>query len=198
MTPIKAVLFDFDDTLTNPGAIDFPALRHDLGISEGDNILAYVDSLPEAEQIEKNAILNDYEMRASASASAAEGAEDLILFLMEKSIPLGIITRNRLKPIMRSLENFPQINADHFKVIVSRDDPFPAKPAADGVIHAAKIMQVDCQNVLVVGDYIYDIEAGQNAGAQTAWINHKENLEFQNKADFEITKLADLYVILKL
>jgi hypothetical protein len=44
---IKAVLFDFDDTLTLQGAIDFPMLRAALDCPVGTNILEFIDTFPE-------------------------------------------------------------------------------------------------------------------------------------------------------
>ena len=42
---IKAVLFDFDGTLTKPGAIDFKAVKRSIGCPPDQAILEFIGSL---------------------------------------------------------------------------------------------------------------------------------------------------------
>lgn len=44
------------------------------------------------------------------------------------------------------------------------DDPFPNKPAADGLLHICNQLGIAPQRMLMVGDSISDIDAGRNAG----------------------------------
>ena len=41
---IKGVLFDFDGTLTRPGALDFPAIKQELGCPADQAILEYLET----------------------------------------------------------------------------------------------------------------------------------------------------------
>ena len=43
---IRAVLFDFDGTLTRPGSLDFQQLREELASPVGAPILEYIQGLP--------------------------------------------------------------------------------------------------------------------------------------------------------
>ena len=45
---IDAVLFDFDGTLTQPGALDFPALKRDIGCPQGIPVLEFMAGLKDA------------------------------------------------------------------------------------------------------------------------------------------------------
>jgi hypothetical protein len=43
---IKGVLFDFDGTLTMPGALDFPAIKREMGCPPDFPILEYLETVP--------------------------------------------------------------------------------------------------------------------------------------------------------
>ena len=43
---MKGVLFDFDGTLTQPGAIDFLAIKREIGCPKDTAILEYIDLQP--------------------------------------------------------------------------------------------------------------------------------------------------------
>ena len=67
---IKAVLFDFDDTLTVPGKLDYARIRAEIGCPPGESMLDYLDGIPDPVQREKaRSILDSYEMAAAAGVS---------------------------------------------------------------------------------------------------------------------------------
>ncbi|MBN4074114.1 HAD hydrolase-like protein, partial [bacterium AH-315-E10] len=140
---IRAVLFDFDDTLTMQGAIDFSMLRHALGCPKGTNILEFIESLPIPQQKEKMDLLETIEADAAAQSRPADHAETMLSRIKDAELPMGIITRNSLTSVQRSLVNFTAVTESDFVVIVSRDDPFLPKPDPAGVLHAAAKMNVD-------------------------------------------------------
>ncbi len=82
---IKAVLFDFDGTLTRPEAIDFGALRRLLGCPTGVPILEYIEGLqsPEA-RAEAMGRLERFELDAARASIPNDGAEALLLLLKQK------------------------------------------------------------------------------------------------------------------
>jgi len=49
-TQIKAVLFDFDGTLTKPGALDFNRIKSELGCPLDRPVLEFIQNLPTAAQ----------------------------------------------------------------------------------------------------------------------------------------------------
>ncbi|MFH0909994.1 MAG: HAD hydrolase-like protein, partial [Planctomycetota bacterium] len=136
MTPfagIRAVLFDFDGTLTRPGGLDFAAIRRALGCPPGASILAFIDSLPsEEERAEARSKLDAFEMEAAARARPNRDAEEVVRALRRQGFLLGIFSRNSRRAILRSLQNFNSICAEDFTVILSREDTPLPKPAPDG------------------------------------------------------------------
>jgi hydrogenase expression/formation protein HypE len=170
---IKAVLFDFDGTLTKPGAIDFSMIRKALGCPMGIPILEYIDTMVSPEEKRKiTATLNDLEMQAASVSKPNMDAEQIVMYLKGRGLAVGIISRNSLVSIQRSLRNFERIGPADFDLIVSRDLPVKPKPHPDGIIFAAEKLNIPVDRILMVGDFIFDIQAGEAAGAKTVYISN--------------------------
>jgi hydrogenase expression/formation protein HypE len=170
---IKAVLFDFDGTLTKPGAIDFLMIRKVLGCPMGTPILEYIDTIGSPDEKRKvMATLNDLEMQAASVSEPNTDAEEIVMYLKERELAIGIISRNSLVSIERSLRNFKQIGPADFDLIVSRDLPIKPKPHPDGIVFASEKLNVPVDRILMVGDFIFDIQAGRAAGAKTVFISN--------------------------
>ncbi|MFM1551032.1 MAG: HAD family hydrolase [Lentisphaeria bacterium] len=166
----QLVLFDFDGTLTAPGAIDFAAIRRDINCHPGMDILAFIDTLDAASRIAAEAIIDRHEQAAAARACPNDHAEEVLQQLAAHGVVAGIITRNNRRGLERSLENFPALSTDHFDVIITRDDALPPKPDPAAVFAAAERTGTDLQNVMMVGDYLFDIACGRAAGVTTVWL----------------------------
>jgi hydrogenase expression/formation protein HypE len=173
---LRAVLFDFDATLTKPDALDFNVIRRAIGCPAGSPVLDYIASLPDGPgKEEARSILDRYEMEAAAASLPNDGAEELVLFLKRHSIGRGIITRNTLASVRRALANFTTLTEADFPVIVTRESPGRPKPHPDGVLEAARLLGVEPRETLVVGDFAFDIAAGNAAGAVTALITNGQD-----------------------
>ncbi len=169
----RAVLFDFDGTLTHPGALDFPALRRALDCPPGTLILEHIDALPSAEaRAEKRRILDEFETAAARASMPNEGAEETVRLLLSRGIRVGILTRNTRASVLTSLANFPSLKESDFAVILTRENGGRPKPAPDGVYAAAVALEVPLASLLVVGDFVFDIAAGEAAGAATALLTN--------------------------
>ncbi|MCD6305751.1 MAG: HAD family hydrolase [Deltaproteobacteria bacterium] len=168
---IKGVLFDFDGTLTRPGALDFPAIKRILGCPPEHPILEFIASAPAHRQSELMKLLEEQEDLASKSSLPNRGAESCLLALKERLFPMGIHTRSRLKPIRMALERFEGVSIEDFRTVVTRETTRP-KPHPEGVIRAAAEMGISCCQLLVVGDFSFDVIAGKRAGAMTAFLTN--------------------------
>jgi len=171
--PFLAVLFDFDGTLTHPDALDFPALRSAIGCPPGTLILEYIDALPtEKDRATRRKILADFEMAAARASIPNDGAEETIHMIRRRGMSVGILTRNTLSSILESLKSFTTVTEKDFKVIVTRESEGRPKPHPDGVLYAARKLGVAPRKLLVVGDFVFDIAAGQAAGATTVLLTN--------------------------
>lgn len=194
---IKAVLFDFDGTLTEPGLIDFAAIKTEIKCPSDRPILEFIDDLPSAGDRQKAlAVLERYEDASARAARPNAGAEEIVLFLRGEKKKLGIITRNRLKSLLTSMACFNKIGASDFDVIVTRENMLKLKPHPDGVLFAAKSLGISPSETAVVGDYVFDIEAGRRAGAATVFLESAHTkIRPDPPADFTIKALNGLRAI---
>jgi hydrogenase expression/formation protein HypE len=197
---IKAVLFDFDGTLTQPGALDFGHIRQVLGCPSGTPILEYIDTLGLGPARRAAlARLDRFELQGASDSVPNTGAEELVTWLKERRMAVGIITRNSRACVLRALQNFQAIGPHDFDVMVTRDDPPAPKPSADGVLWAARRLGVTPAQILVVGDFIFDAQAGQAAGALTALLDPDGDERLQGvAAAFRIKGLEEIRAIVGL
>ena len=163
---IKGVLFDFDGTLTRPGALDFPAIKQELGCPADQAILEYLETLPSIQRSELMKTLEDIEDQAAEVSHPNKGAEKCLSVLKERGILLGILTRNGLNSVKKALQKFENVTINDFAAVITRDESLP-KPHPDGVHEAARRMGLSTKEILMVGDFRFDIIAGSAAGART-------------------------------
>jgi len=165
------ILFDFDGTLTYPGALDFPSIKRELNCPEEMPILEYLETQNPARRSTLLKILESREEQAAEESSPNTGAEKCLSILKQQRLLLGIITRNNLKSVCLALKRFNDITIDDFAVVITRDDSLP-KPHPDGVYQAVRRMGIATSAVMVVGDFRFDVLAGRAAGAVTVLLTN--------------------------
>ena len=196
-------MFDFDGTLTMPDGLDFLAIKREVGCPADRYVLEFIQELPPGGRREQAlAALERFEIEGAARARPNAGAGEAVGRLRRHGLKIGVITRNGRPAIDRALGRFERLSAADFDVIVTRDDPYPPKPAPDGVLGAAERMGVDPERVLVVGDFILDALAGRAAGAVTAFLTNGEPAATSGPAeaacDFVIDSLDELDAVVRL
>jgi hydrogenase expression/formation protein HypE len=170
---LRAVLFDFDGTLTRPGALDFPAVKREVGCPPDSFLLEWIEALPAgAQRSAALATLERFELAGAAESEPNADAERALRSLRARGLKIGVLTRNGLAAVQRALARFYDVDVGDLDVIVTRDDGIPPKPAPDGVLHAAAAMGVSAEETLVVGDFVLDMLAGRAAGSLTAYLTN--------------------------
>ena len=204
---LRAVLFDFDGTLTRPGALDFPTVKREVGCPPDQFILEWILGLPPGEKREAaTRTLERFELAAADAAAPNEGAEELVRWLRGRGLRVGVLTRNGRSAVDRALSRFDALTIADFAVVVTRDDgDIAPKPAPDGVLHAAAAMHVTPAETLVVGDFLLDMRAGRAAGAVTAYLSNQGKPGAGEAAepaaadcDFVVDRLAELEDVVRL
>ena len=195
---IRGVLFDFDGTLTMPGALDFPAIKKEMGCPPDLPILEYLETLsPER----KGPLLQILEMKEGLAALESlpnTGAEPCLEALKQKGLLIGIITRNSLQSVKKAFEKFKCIDFRAFTAIITREDG-PPKPNPAGVHQAARRMGLSPQELLVVGDFRFDIIAGHEAGSRTVLLTNGRApavVPGDPAPDYTLGRLEELPVII--
>jgi phosphoglycolate phosphatase len=182
---IKAVLFDFDGTLldTAPDLVaglnhlrnsrDLPALpldhlRHFVSRGAVGMIKAGMPPCDD-ETLERwhQSFLEYYQQNLCVQTEPFDGVEQVLSWLMERGIPWGVVTNRRESlclPILDKLGWLPAAGA-----VVCGDTTARAKPHPEPVLEACRRIGVQPGDALMVGDDLRDMEAGRQAGAQTAF-----------------------------
>lgn len=191
---LKAVLFDFDGTLTAPGHIDFDGIRERIGVPAGTPILEFIAAVkdPVAKKRAKD-ILEESEAASAAASMPNKGAEELVRYLRSASLKLGIITRNSMNSLRLSFANFKKMKMSDFDVVLTREHVANQKPHPECVLKASRLLGVPAGEMVVVGDYVFDIEAGRKAGAMTVYLDNRRKAGAQDvPADYVISELLEL------
>ncbi len=191
---IRAVLFDFDGTLTRPGSINFVELKILLGCPRDTAILEFIEGLETAARREEAfRTLAAVELDAARRSLPNDGAEDLVHFLADKGVGRGIISRNGRASIEEAMKNFKRIGLGDFAVVLSRESSGRPKPNPDGVLKAAGAFGIPPAELMVVGDFLFDIQAGNRAGAVTAFLTNGAPVpEMEARPDRVVRRLMDL------
>lgn len=159
---LKTIVFDLDGTLADT-ALDFDDLRKKLGIDTPTApILETVNSWPAPNRMQALQIIHDFEMAGAERAVLYDGVADFLEDAMTLGLKLGVFTRNSravAKRVMHSL----RIPIAH---LISRDDA-PPKPSPEGLHELLKALNASAPAALMIGDYLYDVQAGLAAGLHT-------------------------------
>lgn len=194
---IEGVLFDFDGTLTRPGALDFSVIKRAIGCPEDIPVLEFLDTVgDERRRLDMTRQLNRFEMEGAAMSTPNAGAEQLIDDIKKSGLAVGILTRNSRASVNKALENFSLLRKADIDVLITREDPVKIKPSGEGVLLAAEKMGLAPERVLVVGDYRFDMQAGREAGALTAYLANQAPVPDDIDSHFTLRTLQDLRPIL--
>lgn len=187
----RGIIFDLDGVLVKSdlnfqeiserifGERKFPLL---------ENILQMEDSSQRESAIK---ILKEYENKAALTCSLNHGIYFLFSLLNKYKIKKGLVTRNNRESVCIILEKFKL----DFDAIVTREDTLP-KPAKESIILACKKMGLSPTEVIVLGDYEFDMVAGKSAGAFTVLLKSALQPDSQH-ADVVVNSIEEFTNFLK-
>ncbi len=165
LADIRHWVFDMDGTLTR-AVHDFPAIRRALDIPEQDDILLHLAALPEAEAAAKHAWLLEHERALAERARPAPGALELVRELQRRGVRLGILTRNGHQLALITLEAIGLGGCFPTEHILGRGEARP-KPDPDGLLRIARRWNVTPAELVMVGDYRFDLDCGRARVSRT-------------------------------
>ncbi len=184
---LKAIVFDFDGTLT-PLTLDFTLLKTEvLKIAEKYASKAAIRELEShyiiemiyaiAGMLRKKATADEFqrevfealrilELQAAQNKDLYPYARDTLESLKAKGIKIGIITRTCTDVLKSVFEDMEQ----YVRTVVTRDHTKHVKPHPLHVLKALRMLRVDPAEALLVGDHPTDVMGGKAAGMMTAGV----------------------------
>jgi HAD superfamily hydrolase (TIGR01549 family) len=188
---IRGVIFDMDGTITAP-FFDFVKIKDEAGIGDVD-MLDYLATASGPERVRVQAIMTRFEDAGVAEAKLNRGARELLDELVRRGMPTALLTRNT----RRSVDGVCRKLNLTFDIIVTREDG-PYKPAPEAIWGIAKRWGAEPSEVLMVGDYKWDVLCAKNAGAPCALLaDGDEDAEWADSADHIITELTEVIEIIE-
>ena len=189
--PLRGVIFDLDGTLVD-SQLDFAAIRRETGFPQGIGLLEYMASLT-CEQARSSAMatIHRHEMAGAAMATWMPGARELMLGLTNANIPVGIVTRNSREAAEHTAAVLSMPTVD----LLARDDA-PPKPNPAGLLQLAQGWNINAEELVYVGDFLYDLQAAQQAGMRSALYLSSKNRHYADQADIQFEHFDELGLLL--
>jgi HAD superfamily hydrolase (TIGR01509 family) len=188
-------IFDMDGTLTI-SIHDFDGIKRILGLPIDRPILEALNDLPTAQATQLHQQLDALELDIAHRATAQVGARELLTKLRSRGAQIGILTRNSKPNAQATLAACGLAEFFPAESILSRHC-CPPKPSPDGIWQLLSGWKASSDRSVMVGDYVFDLEAGRRAGSTTVYLDPTGEFLWQGLADLPITTLAEITAMLE-
>lgn len=185
MKQVRGVIFDLDGTLLTT-RLNFTHIKKQIGCGHDEDPLDFIDAIPcpvsRADALEK---VHQHEQEDAEDSEWIPGAQQFINLLAQEGLPMAIVTRNSIAATQTkvSRHNMPI-------ALVKTRECGPAKPSPDVLLEIASQWSLAPENVMMVGDFIYDIEAARNAKMLSCLVYQNDRPEFAELADYAFPGFA--------
>jgi len=190
----KYWIFDLDGTLTVP-AHDFDAMRRELGLPQGRPILEQLAELGEERAAVLFARLDEIELEIARRARPQPGSRELLAALRARGARIGILTRNSHGTALETLRTCGLAEFFDPPHIMSRE-MCALKPSGDGIKRLLTLWNASPVDAVMVGDYLFDILAGHDAGTATIFVDNLGRPEYASQADRSVKSLEELVAMI--
>ena len=170
-------------------------MRKQLGLAPQTPILEALAAMPQTQAAPLWDTLNEMEFYYAGKASIMSGALELLEKLKLSGRQLGILTRNTMPVVEQTLK---ACNIEHFfpfAHILDRDACTP-KPSPDGIEYLLKLWQAEASDTVMVGDYLFDLEAGRGAGVATIHLDEGRDEDWSAYTDIRVQGLNEIIAYL--
>ncbi len=207
---ISAALFDMDGTLVDSETLTEPAIRalcHELGVHDVglDCSTFFGVAWLEIERalLERHPKMTGkadiarrlheiyHEMMLNEPPPLIRKSRESVVAASER-MPTAIVSSSGRASIEETIRRMEI--ADHINYYAGSEDYAASKPAPDGYLKAADVLQIETSECLVFEDSIVGMQSAKNAGMQVIAITHRCNDigAAQEIADHVITDYTEL------
>ncbi|MBR9828881.1 MAG: HAD-IA family hydrolase [Oceanospirillales bacterium] len=187
MKQLRGVIFDLDGTLVSSD-LDFAAIKREINCPPEADVLTFLETLPVEQQHEAMAIVHRHELQDAQHCEWISGARAFVDSCLEHNIPMAIVTRNSCQSSKLKIER----NAIPIEVVITRETSKP-KPDPTALLDIARDFALPTHEVLMVGDYRYDLEAGRNANMKSCLVNYTMLPDYSHLADYAFPNFQALH-----
>ncbi|MXZ79847.1 MAG: HAD family hydrolase [Gammaproteobacteria bacterium] len=183
-------IFDMDGTLTEP-VHDFDLIRAEIGIPQGVPILEAIARMTPDKAMAARRKLDQIETDLANRARPQPGIRLLLENLTGKGRKLAILTRNgeRIGHLTLKAAGLDGFFDD--EAVIGRETCAP-KPDPAGVNHLLAMWNASRDTTLIVGDYLYDLKAGFDAGITTVHFDSTEAYSWPEYTHYRIARMDQL------
>lgn len=184
---IRGFIFDLDGTLVS-SKLNFALIRKQINCPADQDLLTFIANI-ECQQQQAAALANvhKHELEDAHDAVLLPGVFELLTSLEQKGLPTAIVTRNYREAAQIKMAN----NQINIGTLITRDDA-PAKPDPTALLQLASQWQIPTQELIYVGDYLYDIDAAINANMRSCLYVETDLPHYAHKADVVINHFDQL------
>ncbi|WP_078864173.1 phosphoglycolate phosphatase [Streptomyces sp. AcH 505] len=213
--PVQAIIFDLDGTLVD-SAEDLQAALNQLlselrlcsiGAEEikamiGDGVpklvergLAAANGDPEKADVWVPRFLEIYQQNPAALTRCYPDVRETLGMLHRRKFKLGVVTNKPARAARQILESL--LLSQFFSVVVGGDTLQERKPHPAPLLEAARQLDLEPGQILMVGDNMHDVKAARAAGMRCVAVSygyhHQPPSEFN--ADGLIDRFGDLLAL---
>lgn len=205
-SPTKAVLFDVDGTLLDTTTFIIDAYKYTLShvgaeVPDIDTMMKELFGIPLRKCYELLVpdhdpdilckIHDEWQYKNLHLVTPFKTVAKTIDYLQKKQIRMAAVT-NRLRESAKTIMENDGIT--QMEAIIGFEDVINPKPDPEGLIMATKLLEVTPDETFMVGDSVFDIEAGKRAGMRTIGVRsglHPEGMEAA-KPDFIVDEMFEI------
>lgn len=188
---VKGVIFDLDGTLLT-SSLNFMGIRQQIKCPPQQDILGYIAGLSKEEQLIAEYTVIEHELNDALSAKWIPGAQQAMALLRNCNIPMAIVTRNSKEATLLKIKN----NDVKIELVITREDA-PPKPDPRALLDIATRWQIPVKNLAYIGDYLYDVQAANNAGMLAGLYAPEGEPDYAYLADYVFCHFDQLYHMMK-
>lgn len=159
-------------------------------LSKLGNYISEVTKGAESGEFFHHSIVDLMTEKITSSAAFMPGAKELISNLHIAGVPMALVSASPRALVDAALSHVKPIP---FKATISSDDVLNTKPDPEGYLKAARMLDVDIRNSLILEDSATGVAAARASGARVIAVPHLVEIEADHQTKV-INSLEDLSV----
>ncbi|MDM8521132.1 HAD family hydrolase [Anaerolineales bacterium HSG6] len=188
-------IFDMDGTLT-VAMHDFEDIRRRLDLPVNQPIIEAIAELPPDQAMTKRQQLYEIELDLARQANPQPSAFELLAWLKQQGRQVAVLTRNSRQLALETLQTCHLLHFFDERFILGRESA-PPKPSPAGVEQILRQWQISADKAVMVGDYLFDLQAGRQAGTATVYFDVDDSDLWTAEADLRVRSLGELLKFVK-